>query len=139
MLDSKLSRVLSDRAYLKIYFKCKMEYKLNFKNPQTFNEKLQWLKLYDQKSEYTTMVDKYEVRKYIKEQIGEEYLMPLIGAYDKFDDIDFSKLPNKFVIKCNHDSGGLVICKDKSKLNIEDARKKINKSLKINYYYAGRE
>lgn len=125
MLDSKLSRVLSDRAYLKIYFKCKMEYKLNFKNPQTFNEKLQWLKLYDRKSEYTTMVDKYEVRKYIKEQIGEEYLMPLIGAYDKFDDIDFSKLPNKFVIKCNHDSGGLVICKDKSKLNIEDARKKL--------------
>ena len=116
-----------------------MSYKLNLKNPQTFNEKLQWLKLYDRNPEYTKMVDKYEVREYIKEKIGEEYLIPLIGVYDKFDDIDFDELPNQFVIKCNHDSGGLVICKDKGKLNIEETRKKINKSLKTNYYYDGRE
>lgn len=139
IMNSKFSRILSDKTYLKIYFRCKMGYKLDLKNPQTFNEKLQWLKLYNRNQEYTKMVDKYEVRKYIKEQIGEEYLIPLIGVYEKFDDIDFSKLPNQFVIKCNHDSGGLVICKDKGKLNIEETRKKINKSLKTNYYYDGRE
>jgi len=139
IMNSKFSRILADKTYLKIYFKCKMGYKLNLKNPQTFNEKLQWLKLYDRNPEYTKMVDKYEVREYIKEKIGEEYLIPLIGVYDKFDDIDFDELPNQFVIKCNHDSGGLVICKDKGKLNIEETRKKINKSLKRNYYYSGRE
>ena len=139
IMNSKFSRILADKTYLKIYFKCKMGYKLNLKNPQTFNEKLQWLKLYDRNPEYTKMVDKYEVREYIKEKIGEEYLIPLIGVYDKFDDIDFDELPNQFVIKCNHDSGGLVICKDKGKLNIEETRKRINKSLKRNYYYSGRE
>ena len=138
-MNSKFSRILADKTYLKIYFKCKMSYKLNLKNPQTFNEKLQWLKLYVRNPEYTKMVDKYEVREYIKEKIGEEYLIPLIGVYDKFDDIDFDELPNQFVIKCNHDSGGLVICKDKGKLNIEETRKKINKSLKTKYYYDGRE
>lgn len=130
---------LSDKKFIEYRFLSEMGYKLNLKNPKTFNEKLQWLKLYDRNPEYTKMVDKYEVREYIKEKIGEEYLIPLIGVYDKFDDIDFDKLPNQFVIKCNHDSGGLVICKDKSKLDIESARKKINKSLKTNYYYSGRE
>ena len=125
IMNSKFSRILAYKTYLKIYFKCKMGYKLNLKNPQTFNEKLQWLKLYDRNPEYTKMVDKYEVREYIKEKIGEEYLIPLIGVYDKFDDIDFDELPNQFVIKCNHDSGGLVICKDKGKLNIEETRKKV--------------
>ena len=85
IMDSNFSRILSDKTYLKIYFKYKMGYKLNLKNPQTFNEKLQWLKLYDRNPEYTKMVDKYEVREYIKEKIGEEYLIPLIGVYDKFD------------------------------------------------------
>lgn len=139
VMNSKLSKILSDKTYLKIYFKYKMGYKLNLKNPQTFNEKLQWLKLYDRNPEYTKMVDKYEVREYIKEKIGEEYLIPLIGVYDNFDDIDFDKLPNQFVIKCNHDSGGLAICRDKSNFDIVSARKKINASLKRNYYYCGRE
>ncbi|MGM9876377.1 MAG: ATP-grasp fold amidoligase family protein [Bacilli bacterium] len=130
---------LPDSVYLKWRFKLIMGYKLDLDNPQTFNEKLQWLKLYDRDPKYTQMVDKYEVRKYIKEKIGEEYLIPLLGVYDKFEDIDFDKLPNQFVIKCNHDSGGLVICKDKSKLDIESARRKINSSLKRNYYYSGRE
>lgn len=130
---------LPDKVYLKWKFRLIMGYKLNLRNPQTFNEKLQWLKLYDRNPEYTKMVDKYEVRKYIKEKIGEEYLIPILGVYERFDDIDFDNLPNKFVIKCNHDSGGLVICKDKSKLDIESARRKINSSLKRNYYYSGRE
>ncbi len=143
LLLMKLDKVglirLTDKKYLEYRFLSDMGYKLNLKNPQTFNEKLQWLKLYDRNPEYTKMVDKYEVREYIKEKIGEEYLIPLIGVYDKFDDIDFDKLPNQFVIKCNHDSGGLIICKDKNRLDIETARKKINRSLKTNYYYSGRE
>ncbi|MEX2512332.1 MAG: ATP-grasp fold amidoligase family protein [Cyclobacteriaceae bacterium] len=108
-------------------------------NPKTFSEKLQWLKLYDRNQEYTKMVDKYQVREYIKEQLGEEYLIPLIGVYDSFDEIDFENLPAKFVLKCTHDSGGLVICKDKSKLNIKKAKQKIKRSLQRNYYDPTRE
>lgn len=130
---------LPDKIFLKIRFWTTMGKRLNFKNPQTFNEKLQWLKLYNRNPEYTRMVDKYEVREYIKEKIGEEYLIPLLGVWDKFDDIDFDSLPNQFVLKCTHDSGGLVICKDKSKLDIEAARNKINKCLKRNFYYLTRE
>lgn len=139
LMNKGYFKFIKDKAFIKLKYKLTMGEKLNLNNPQTFNEKLQWLKLYDRKKEYTMMVDKYAVRKYIKETIGEEYLIPLLGVYDKFDEIDFSKLPNQFVIKCNHDSGGLVICKDKNKLDIDFARKKINKSLKRNYYYSGRE
>ncbi|MCX7883741.1 MAG: glycosyl transferase [Caloramator sp.] len=116
-----------------------MDYRLDLQNPKTFNEKLQWLKLYDRNPLYTKLVDKYEVRKYIAETIGEEYLVPLIGVWDKFEEIHFNKLPNQFVLKCTHDSGGVVICKDKNNFDIEKARKKINKALKRNYYYYGRE
>ena len=124
---SKLLGLIDDRSYLKIVYRVKMGKKLNLKNPQTFNEKLQWLKLNDRKNIYTTMVDKYEAKKYVKNIIGEQYIISTIGVYDKFDDIDFDKLPKQFVMKCTHDSGGLVICKDKAKLNIEEAKKKINK------------
>ena len=104
---------LPDKPYLKLRFRASMGKKLNLKNPQTFNEKLQWLKLYDRKPIYTTMVDKYEVKKYVAEKLGEEYIIPTLGVWDNFDDIDFDKLPDQFVLKCTHDSGGLVICKDK--------------------------
>ena len=130
---------IDSKTYLKILYRLQIGKKLNLKDPKTFNEKIQWLKLYDKNPNYTKMVDKYLVRDYIKEKIGEEYLIPLIGVYDKFDDIDFDKLPNQFVIKCNHDSGGLIICRDKSKLEIEKARLKINSCMKKNYYYWGRE
>ena len=130
---------IDDKAYLKLMYYLIFDKKLNLNNSKTFNEKLQWLKLYDRNPLYTNLVDKYEVRKYIAQTIGEEYLIPLIGVWDKFDDIDFSTLPNQFVLKCTHDSGGLVICKNKSKLDIEVARKKINKCLRRNYYYSGRE
>ncbi len=113
--------------------------KLDLKDPKTFNEKLQWLKLYDRNPEYTKMVDKYEVKKYVADIIGEEYIIPTLGVWDKFEDIDFAALPDQFVLKCTHDSGGLVICRDKSKLDIEEAKKKITSSLKTNYYYQGRE
>ena len=130
---------VSDENFVKIQYKKRLKKKLNLKEPKTFNEKLQWLKLYDHKEEYTKMVDKYLVRDYIKEKIGEEYLIPLYGVYEKFDDINFKKLPSKFVIKCNHDSGGLVICRDKKNFDIKKAKKKIEKYLKRNYYKCNRE
>lgn len=116
-----------------------MKKRLNLDNPLTFNEKLQWLKLYNRRPEYTKYVDKYEVRSYISEKIGEEYLIPLIGIYNTFNDIDFNKLPNQFVLKCTHDSGGIIICRNKSKLDFKAARKKINKCMRRNYYFYGRE
>ena len=103
---------------------------LIWKNPKTFNEKLQWLKLYNRKPEYTVMVDKYKVREYIAQMIGEEYLIPLLGVWDDPEDIDFDALPDQFVLKCNHNSGlGMCICKDKSKLDIPKAKDKLRKGL----------
>ncbi|SHK85119.1 TupA-like ATPgrasp [Fibrobacter intestinalis] len=128
-----------DEIYLKLVFKSSLGYWPNLKSPRTFNEKIQWLKLHDRNPLYTQLVDKYEVRKYIAETIGEKYLIPLLGVWDSFDEIDFDKLPNQFVLKCTHDSGGLVICKDKSKFDIEVAKKKITRCLKCNYYCAFRE
>ena len=134
-----LANVLSDKTFIKIEYRNRMRKKLNLKTPQTFNEKLQWLKIYDRKPIYTTMVDKYEVKNYVADKIGDEYIIPTLGVWDSFDEIDFDSLPDQFVLKCTHDSGGLVICKDKSKLNKEKAKKKIELSLNRNYYYHGRE
>lgn len=134
---------LSDREYLEKKFYAMLGYSLDLSNPQTFNEKLQWLKLYDRKPEYTMMVDKYKVREYIKEKTGEEYLIPLLGVWDKAEDIDFDALPNQFVLKCNHNSGlGMYICKDKSKLTenqVKAIRKNLAKGLQQDYYLTGRE
>ena len=130
---------LPDEELLKRRFKATFGRELDLNNPRTFNEKLQWLKLYDRKPEYTRMVDKYEAKKYVAEIIGEEYIVPTLGVWDRFEDIDFDVLPDQFVLKCTHDSGGLVICRDKATLNIEKARKKINKSLATNFYLRGRE
>ena len=116
-----------------------MKRKLNLENPQTFNEKMQWLKIHDRKDIYTKLVDKYEVKKIIGEIIGEEYIIPTLGVWNKFDDIEFDKLPDKFVLKCTHDSGGLYICNDSTKFDIEQAREKITSSLKHNFFWSGRE
>ena len=128
-----------DAKYLKMLYKVKTGNKLHMDNPQTLNEKLQWLKVNDRKPIYTKMVDKYEVRKLIAEQVGGEYLVPLLGVWDSFDEIDFDSLPDKFVLKCTHDSGGLSICTDKKKFDIQKARKKINHCMHRNYYYNSRE
>ena len=131
---------MQDEALLNRKYEAIFGKRLNLDNPQTFNEKLQWLKLYDRNPEYTIMVDKYKVRDYIKEKIGEEYLIPLIGVWDNPDDIDFDALPDKFVLKCNHNSGlGMCICKDKSKLNIENVKSELKKGLAQDYYLTGRE
>lgn len=131
---------IPDSLYLKLMFWARLGLKLNYSNPKTLNEKVQLLKLKDRKKEYIKWVDKYSVRQYIEDKIGRDYLIPLIGGpWNKFEDIDFDKLPDQFVLKCTHDSGGLVICTDKSTLNFEEAKNKINKSLNNNYYWSGRE
>lgn len=130
---------MDDVQYLKKEFKLRMGKSLNLENPITFNEKLQWLKLYDHKPIYTTMVDKYEAKKYVAKIIGDEYIIPTYGVWDNFDDIDFDSLPKQFVLKCTHDSGGLVICKDKNTFDKFGAKKKIMRSLKRNYFYMHRE
>ena len=135
----KATRVLPDELYLKLIYRIRVGKKLNLKNPKTYNEKLQWLKLHDRNPLYTTLVDKYEVKSYIAEKIGEEYVIPTLGVWERFEDIDFNSLPDQFVLKCTHDSGGLVICKDKKKLDIEEARKKITRCQGTNYYWHGRE
>ncbi len=136
---SKILCLLPDEQYLKMKYRISFGKKLNLDNPETFNEKLQWLKLHDRKDVYTAMVDKSKAKEYVASIIGEEYIIPTLDVYDRFDDIRFEKLPKQFVIKCTHDSGGLVIVKDKNKLDIDSAKNKINKCLRKNYYYHGRE
>ena len=130
---------MSDEKYLSYLYRSKLGKPLNLSNPVTFNEKLQWLKIHDRKPEYTTMVDKYAVKKYVADRIGKQYIIPTLGVWNSFDEIDFEKLPNQFVLKCTHDSGGLVICRNKSKFDKNRAKKKISKCLKKNFYYMGRE
>ena len=136
---SLLSHLLPDKIYLKIQYRFHFGRTLDLNNPTTFNEKLQWLKLFNREKIYVTLVDKYAVKEYVASIIGEEYIIPTIGVYNRFQDINFDELPKRFVVKCTHDSGGLVIVKDKTNLEIDKARKKINKCLKTNYYYHGRE
>ena len=130
---------LSDEKFIRKAYKVRMGKELSLEHPTTYNEKLQWLKLNDRNPLYTQMVDKYEVKKIVASAIGEEYIIPTLGVWDKFEDIDFDKLPKQFVLKCTHNSGGLVICKDKSILNLEKAKQKINRSLAFDYYYNSRE
>lgn len=130
---------MDDETYLRTLYRNKFKKELDLENPITFNEKLQWLKLYDRKPIYTTMVDKYEAKKYVANLIGEKYIIPTLGVWNSFVDIDFNLLPDKFVLKTTHDSGGIVICKDKHNFDQENARLKIENSLKKNFYYQCRE
>lgn len=130
---------MDDESFLRMAYRHKFGHKLNLENPTTFNEKQQWLKLYDRKPVYTSMVDKYEAKKYIAERIGEEYTIPTLGMWERVEDINFDSLPAQFVMKCTHDSGGLIVCRDKSKLDINAARKQIDQSMHTNYYIHGRE
>lgn len=125
--------MLSDKTYLKCWYKLLMGKKLNIENPQTFNEKIQWLKLYYRKPEYTKMVDKVAAKDYVSNIVGNEYIIPTIGVWNTIEDIDWTSLPNQFVIKAAHDSGGVVICKDKSKLNIPEAIAKLSGAGKKDY------
>lgn len=132
-------RRMDDRKYLERFYKAHLGEKLNLDAPASFNEKLQWLKLNDRKPEYSLMVDKIGAKEYVSERLGEEHIIPTLGVWDSFDEIDFSKLPEQFVLKCSHGSGDLVICRDKSKLDMQEVRKKMSAYLKREYYYYGRE
>ncbi len=130
---------LPDRPYLKLVYWGETGKKLNLEKPLTYNEKLQWLKLNDRKPEYINFVDKHEVRSYVKEKIGEQYLIPLVGVYDSVENIDWSELPKQFVLKCTHGSNSNIICSDKEKLDIEKAKAKLKRWMKRNWYWFGRE
>ena len=133
--------IIPDKIYVKEMYRAWMGKDLNLKDPKSFTEKIQWLKLYGRKPEYTTMVDKYAVKKYIAERIGEEYIIPTLGVWDRPEDIDFESLPDKFVLKTCHGGGGagIVICKNKSTFDRNAAIKRLKKSMKSNIYRYYRE
>lgn len=140
ILLSKFSFLIPDKPYLQLMYWLNMGKKLDLKNPKTFNEKLQWLKLYNHNPAYTVMVDKVKAKEYVAKLIGEEHIIPTLGVWDDPDDIDFDALPNQFVLKCNHNSGtGMCICRDKSKLDIEKVKAELRKGLKENYFMRWRE
>lgn len=130
---------MNDKEYLSWLYRARMGRLPDLNHPKSFNEKLQWLKLNDRKPEYTEMVDKYLAKKYVEKRIGEKYIIPTLGVWDEFDQIEFEKLPDQFVLKTTHDSGGVVICKDKANFDKAAAKRKLEKSLKRNYYWAERE
>ncbi len=135
-----LTNMLSDHRFMQMKYERTFHRQFYIDCPVTFNEKLQWLKLYDRKPEYTIMVDKYKVREYISKKIGEQYLIPLIGVWNSPDEIDFNALPDQFAMKCNHNSGlGMCICTDKSKLDVKKVKKDLKRGLKQDYYLTGRE
>ncbi len=134
-----LNKHMGDEAFLRHLFHAKTGRELNLDAPRTFNEKLQWLKLHDRQEIYTTMADKYLVKQLVADKIGAEYVIPLIGVWDDVDAIDFDALPEQFVLKCTHDSHGLVICRDKSKLDILAAKEKLRTALSRNFFYISRE
>ena len=134
-----LNFLFPDKLYLQLMFQLKMGRRLDLKNPRTFNEKLQWLKLYNRNPLYTTLVDKFSVKNWVAERIGEDYIIPTLGVWKNFDEIDFNDLPNQFVLKCTHDSGSVIICRDKATFDFNAAKRKLAKCLLNNYYYPSRE
>lgn len=135
----KTARLYPDEWYVKTIFKHFLGYELDLNNPVTFNEKINWLKLYDHNPLYTMLADKYEVKKYVASLIGNEHVVPNIGVWQTAGEIDFSSLPKQFVLKATHDSGGICICRDKNEFDVEAAKKKLSKSLRTNCYYHERE
>lgn len=130
---------MSDKKYIDLMFQYRIGKKMDWDNPQSFNEKLQWLKLYDRRPEYHDMVDKYEAKKYVSSQIGEQFIIPTLGLWDRVEEIDFASLPDSFVLKCTHDSGSIVLCPDKKQFNKDAALRKLNHGLNKDMFYWGRE
>lgn len=139
IVKTGITDMICDELFLKITYYIYFGKRLNLKNPVTFNEKLQWLKLYYRRPEFSNYVDKYEVKKIISSILGDKYVIPTYGVWDNFDDINFSDLPNKFVLKCTHDSGSVILIKDKNLVDMESVKRRINNRLKKNLYYWGRE
>lgn len=134
---TEMHHIVPDKLHLKALFKRRLGYQLNLERPQTFNEKLNWLKLFNRKPEYTMMVDKFAVKEYVKERIGEQYVVPCLGVWDKANDIDFGRLPNQFVLKTNHNSCSTFVVKDKTKISdFDKMRRELEHSLGKNLFYA---
>ena len=135
----RITHYIPDRLFIELRFRERMHKKPNLKNPKTYSEKIQWLKLYYHDPLLIKLVDKAEVKPWVAERIGKEHIIPTLGVWDRFADIDFDGLPNAFVLKCTHDSGGNYIVPDKSKFDREEARRKLESHLKNNYYWHTRE
>lgn len=135
----KYSKLLPDRIYISLEFRKHIGYFPKLNHPKTFNEKLQWLKLHERNPVYTTMVDKYRAKEYVANLIGDQFIIPTLGIWKHYEDIDFESLPNSFVLKCTHDSAGIVIVKDKTQINHDEAKEKLESSLGRNFFYGGRE
>ena len=136
-----LNFLFPDKLYLTLLFRLKMGYWIDWKNPRTFNEKLNWLKLYDRKLLYTKIVDKYAVKEYVANIIGKEYVIPTLGVWDTPEDIDWDSLPQRFVLKTTHGGGnaGVIICKDKSTIDVKTIRKQLSRAMRQNIYMESRE
>lgn len=137
--SSSLARLMPDKAYLSLLYKNVFGETLDLNDPKTFNAKLQWLKLYDRKPEYTIMVDKHAAKNYVAEKIGAEYIIPTLGVWERFDEIDFDALPDQFVLKCTHGSGDVILCRNKQSLDKAAAKKKLEKALRTDFYKIARE
>lgn len=137
--SKKLEPYLSDKLYLQIRFWLRVGYWPNLSHPRSFNEKLNWLKLHDIHPEYTKMVDKAAAKEYVANIIGNEYIIPTLGIWDSAEDIEWDSLPKQFVLKNTGDSGGIVVCKDKSKLDKAAAIAKLQKGVESDYYKYNKE
>lgn len=132
-------RFIPDKLYMWMYFRAKLRYDPDFENPSTFNEKLQWYKLHYRNPDLTALADKYEVRSFVENRIGDEYLIPLYGVYGSVNDVDLSRLPDSFVLKCTHDSQSTFVCVDKSAFDFKKVRKRLDVAMRRNWYWQGRE
>ena len=132
-------KLMTDRYFISVKWQKCFGYKLDWNNPRTFNEKLQWLKLHDHNPLYVTLVDKYAVKQYVADKIGEQYIIPTLAVYNSVDEIEMDKLPSQFVLKCTHDSGSIIICKDKNSFDLVGAKQKLAKALRRDYFYTNRE
>lgn len=132
-------RFIPDEAYMRMYFKVKLHYEPDFEHPRTFNEKLQWYKLHYHNPDLTMLADKYGVRSFVERRVGSEYLVPLYGVYGSVDEIDFDRLPEKFVVKCTHDSQSTFVCTDKAKFDFKEVKKRLGVAMRRNWYWQGRE
>lgn len=128
-----------DETFIRKKGKALLGYSLNLQKPETFNEKMNWLKLHDRNPFYVQLVDKYEVKKIIAERLGSDYIIPNLGVWNSVDEIDFSGLPERFVLKCTHDSGSRVICTDKTRLDINKTKASLDEWLRKDYYKLNRE
>lgn len=134
-----LTHWVPDEMHLKLMFRAHIGKKLDIVNPKTFNEKIQWLKLHDRNPEYITLVDKFEVKKWVTKKIGSDFVVPTYAYWNSIEDIDISVLPKQFVLKTNHDCGGVVICSDKDTFDESSAKTKLKRHLRTNYFWGGRE